>query len=267
MPTLILSPRYTPDSIALWHAAIDAGWGVTRATGWRPPVGAEVDEPVFNDEPLLASVWAEALGVALLEPTLDWLPGLPERHRKREVSFATLAQARAEPRERFIKPADDKCFPARVYASGAALPHLPHLPADTPTLISEPVRFEVEYRSFVADRRLATLSPYIRGGDLARDAAGAWESRDGETEEATAFLEALLADPEADIPPAAVIDVGRIQGRGWAVVEANPAWGAGICGCDPAAVLPVLRRACVAAARVSDADRRWIVARDARVEG
>ncbi|HNB74240.1 MAG TPA: hypothetical protein PLS70_24185 [Acidobacteriota bacterium] len=40
-----------------------------------------------------------------------------------------------------------------------------------------------------------------------------------------------------------VIDVGVISGKGWAVVEANAAFGSGIYGCDPAQVLPVLAEA------------------------
>jgi hypothetical protein len=37
------------------------------------------------------------------------------------------------------------------------------------------------------------------------------------------------------------MDVGVIQHRGWAVVELNAAWGAGIYGCDPDEVLEVVR--------------------------
>jgi len=35
--------------------------------------------------------------------------------------------------------------------------------------------------------------------------------------------------------------VGHIKDRGWAVVEANAAWGSGLYGCDPVKVLEVLR--------------------------
>jgi hypothetical protein len=42
-----------------------------------------------------------------------------------------------------------------------------------------------------------------------------------------------------------VLDVGVIGERGWAVIETNAAWGSGIYGCDPKAVLQVIRRACV----------------------
>jgi hypothetical protein len=44
------------------------------------------------------------------------------------------------------------------------------------------------------------------------------------------------------VPQACVVDVGIMRGRGWGVIEANPAFGAGIYGCDPAAVLRVLAR-------------------------
>jgi hypothetical protein len=261
MPTLVLSPRYTPDSIALWRAAIEAGWDVHRLTGWRIEGDLRLDEPVFSDEPLLAILAAERLGVALLEPTFDWLTRLPSRYLRRELSFLSLAEARSLPGPVFLKPADDKCFPAKVYASGAALPALPHLPPSTPVLASEPVHFEVEYRAFVAGRKLSTISPYVREGDIARGEDGAWRALHGEEEEATALLEELLLDVGTPIPPAAVVDVGRIRGRGWAVVEANPAWGAGICACDPARVLPVLRRACVARDKLSAEDAAWVVAR------
>jgi hypothetical protein len=54
---------------------------------------------------------------------------------------------------------------------------------------------------------------------------------------------ALLGDPAVEIPRAIALDVGRIAGRGWAVVELNEAWASGRYGCDPTLVLPVLQRA------------------------
>jgi hypothetical protein len=45
------------------------------------------------------------------------------------------------------------------------------------------------------------------------------------------------------LPRATVLDIGVIQG--WAVVELNAAWGAGIYGCNPEAVLDVVRYAAV----------------------
>ncbi len=65
-----------------------------------------------------------------------------------------------------------------------------------------------------------------------------------ELNEATEFCENVLRDQSVSVPDAAAVDVGVIRNRGWAVIECNAAFAAGIYGCDPVAVLPVLRRAC-----------------------
>ena len=57
-----------------------------------------------------------------------------------------------------------------------------------------------------------------------------------------------------------MIDVGRIEGRGWAVIEANPAYGSGIYGCDPQKVLEVVNRATIKASDIQDCDKPWITA-------
>jgi hypothetical protein len=37
------------------------------------------------------------------------------------------------------------------------------------------------------------------------------------------------------IPATCVVDIGYIAQRGWAIIEANAVWGAGLNGCDPLA--------------------------------
>jgi hypothetical protein len=122
--------------------------GTLRLATWRVPAGLSQRGAVVYGEPLFAEVVAGPLGVALLEAPFDWLPTLPARYRQRAVQFVTLGAARQHTQEAFIKPADEKCFPAQVYTSGAALPGDAVLPAETPVLISEPVTWEVEYRCF-----------------------------------------------------------------------------------------------------------------------
>ena len=112
--TLVLSPRFTPDSMALRNAAIESGWEVERLRTWRPPgelVGRDV---VPYGEPLFAAVVADVLQLALIEPQLSWIAELPFDLRQRKIQFTDLAAARAIDRPAFIKPADDKCFQARV---------------------------------------------------------------------------------------------------------------------------------------------------------
>jgi hypothetical protein len=71
----------------------------------------------------------------------------------------------------------------------------------------------------------------------------------------------LLATRSPALPPALVVDVGLIEGRGWAVVEFNLAWCSGLLGADPAAVLGVLERACQDADTLDSADVAWVVDR------
>src|SRR4051794_32163861 len=86
MPTLILTPRMTDDSIVLWRAAGRLGWNVERMTRFRPADNLQIDdEPVLYVEALTAPLFAEALGLVLSEPPIDWLPKLPAEYRRRDV--------------------------------------------------------------------------------------------------------------------------------------------------------------------------------------
>ncbi|MGL4461723.1 MAG: ATP-grasp domain-containing protein [Planctomycetia bacterium] len=241
MPTLILTPRFTDDAQALWRAAGRLGWSVERLTSWRVPDELRaVSDPVLYLEALFGPTLAEQFGLRLLEPAVDWLPRLPEEFRKRRVSLMPLHAARRLTEPAFIKPPNDKSFPARVYV-GSELPD--GYDEDSPVLVAEVVRWEVEFRCFVLDRQPETLSVYLRGGELQREQGFAASA--AELTEAEAVVRAVLADQRVDLPRAAVLDVGVIAGRGWAVVEQNAAWGSGIYGCDPARVLEVLRHAAV----------------------
>jgi hypothetical protein len=260
MPTLILPPRSTADCDALAGAAARAGWHLNHAPGWRFEANADLPpDPVLYADPLFADVAAGPLGIALLDPPLAWLARLPRERSGRDVRFLPLGEARHLPGPLFAKPADDKCFPARVYADGGELPGDDLLPPDLPTLIQEPVVWEVEYRCFVQDRKVRALSPYMRFGELAQVEDGTWPAPPGEAADAEAFAQSVLDDDaRVGLPPAVVLDVGIIAGRGWAVVEANAAWGSGIYGCDPDAVLPVVRRANVPRAAITPADVPWV---------
>lgn len=239
MPTLIFTPRYTDDSQALWKAAVRLGWSTERLTGWRVPDSLRsLDEPVLYGEALFGPVLAEQLGLRLLQPADDWLVRLPWEWKKRHVALSTLGAARKNDEEAFVKPPSDKSFPAGVYR-GSELPA--EYPDDMPVLVSDVVRWEKEFRCFVLDRALRTVSLYSRYGELQRESEFA--STPEEDREVEEFMAALLADPPVDLPRATVVDIGVIEGRGWACVEQNAAWGAGIYGCSPTAVLEVLRHA------------------------
>jgi hypothetical protein len=239
MTTLLLSARQTPDNQALWRAAVQAGWDVERVQGVRVPEHLEDSEIVLYVEALFAPIIAARLRLTLIEPEADWLARLPHAYRRRDIRLATLLEARELQGPTFVKPPNDKSFEAKVYRSGGEIPG--EFDDDMTVLIAEPVEFEVEYRCFVLDRTLRTMSPYLRQGRLT--AMDDYSAPQEEAGEARSFAERMLADSAVDLPRAVAIDVGRIKEKGWAVVEANGAWGSGIYGCDPVEVLEVIRHA------------------------
>lgn len=242
----------------MWRAAVAAGWDVVRATSYAVPADLEGrTDVVFYAETLLADAIAPSLGLALLEPDARWLAELPERHLRRSVRASTVAGVRARTERAFVKPADEKVFAARVYEPDEPIDPECAIDGSLPTLVSEPVEFEVEVRAFILDRRVLTHSAYVRNGDIARAADGSWPLSEDERRGALDALERLCSDPDAALPPGVVVDVGAIKGRDWAVVEANAAWASGVCGCDPQEVLRVIEQTTVPAARLTDADRRW----------
>lgn len=241
MPTLILTPRQTDDAQALWKAASRQGWPIERLPNWRVPEHLRaLEEPVFYGEALFAAQIGAALGLRLDNPPDDWLPQLPYEYRLREIASSTLGAQRARTTPAFVKPPNDKSFPASVY-TGAELPH--GYDEAMPVLVAEIVRWRCELRCFVLDRALRTWSLYSRAGELARESGFA--SSDEEDAQATAFLRRMLDDPCVALPRACVIDVGYIEGRGWACVEQNAAWGAGLYACDADRALEVIRVASV----------------------
>jgi hypothetical protein len=245
MPTLILSPRYSDDSIKLRRAALALGWDVMRLAGWRCPEDFEPEEPVLFAEPLFNAAVAEQLGLAVVEPPEDFLVRLPQEYVKRRVRLTTAAEARTLPGPVFLKPPNRKTFPAKVYRSGADLPEMPD---DDPVLASEPVEWAAEFRFFIRDRRVHAWSPYWLRGALARR-DDEWVIEPDLAAMTRELLDRLLADPDVALPAALVLDAGVIEDRGAAIVEANEAAGAGIYGCDPRDVLEVLRAATIADSR------------------
>lgn len=236
-PTLVLTSRYTDDAQRLWLAAIRKGWAVERLQGWRVPDHLRTAaHPVLYVEALMAPRIAEELGLTLLDPAEDWLPRLPEEYRRRSIRLTTLGEARTGVEPLFIKPPNDKSFPARVYR-GADLPA--GYADETPVLLADVVTWDCEFRCFVLDRSPRTSALYSRHGELADDG----DVSEAETAGISDFLKTFLNDPRVELPRAAAVDVGIIEGKGWAVVECNAAWGAGIYGCDPAEVLEVLLHA------------------------
>src|SRR6185369_13224530 len=93
---------------------------------------------------------------------------------QRSIRLMTLGEVRSVRERAFVKPVDEKIFPARVYAAGETIDPTRDFADDAPVLASEPVVFGLEVRAFVCERRVGTLSAYVRDGDIARASNGEW---------------------------------------------------------------------------------------------
>ncbi|WP_197439637.1 ATP-grasp domain-containing protein [Calycomorphotria hydatis] len=211
-----------------------------RARGINVPECNDT-EIILYVEALFAPTIARGFGKSLLDPPEDWLVKVPAEFLKRNIAITTLGQARTQRVPTFVKPPNDKSFSAEVYESGSDLPI--EFDDEMLVLMAEPVTWEAEYRCFCLDGKVRTVSPYLRSGVLAEETE--FKATEKELTSAKAFAEDILHATQQMTPRAIVIDVGTIEGRGWAVVEANGAWGSGIYGCKPDAVLDVIRYATV----------------------
>ena len=193
--------------------------------------------------------------------------GSPPPHRTHQTPHP-LHAARTSPHSSasraFYKPSDDKCFLAKVYDNGQQLPQAGDrgaLPADVPVLVSDIVQWELEFRCFILDGKVATLSPYLRNGQRVDTAEGEFVASDDEFADAEQFASKVARDARDTLPTGVDVDIGIIRGRGWAVIEANSACCSVIYGCGASAILPILRRVCLPTATISPEDQRWLTPR------
>jgi hypothetical protein len=262
--TLLLSTRSMPGTPALADAAREAGWSVRV---WdESPADPPRGRVVYYGRTDVVKQAAARYRLALLEPPLDLLARLPASLRLRDVEFARFRDLSRLKRPTFVKPADplDRCFDAGVYSDARDIRAPWGIAPDTPVLVAEPVEFLAEFRCFVQEGSVIATSPYLSFGKPV------WRPWGQGGEKATPSMDAvvvcwrLLEARSPALPPAFVVDVGLVEGRGWAVVEFNPAWCSGLLGADPAAVLGVLERACRDADALAEEDRRWLIDRGRR---
>ena len=257
--TLLLSARYSEDSISLRGAAIEEGYDVIRLQHWRAPKFLNSANVVLYGEVVFVLALADQFSLRILEPQPHLLAQIPYQYLQRKVRFLTYSESKILSSPFFIKPAAEKFFPAGIYRTGADLPTRDELYKNFPVLTSEIVNFTLEFRAFVLDREILTISPYVFNGALAKDSSDNWLSFPAEQEAASVFLNSLLRDSRISLPPALVADVGFIKDVGWALVEFNTPPCSGLCACQPSAALSVISRSCIPSLHVTDADQPWII--------
>jgi len=242
MKTLVL-PRFGNfDSARMWRAARDAGWQT-----YDLPI--DLSCPKFEGQVAAygdgrtARHAAEANDLELVAPPADWLLTLPKTYVQREIEAVRYNELEKSSTPRFIKCADIKWFYPTVYVDEVPSKHR-EMPEDELVLVQEPVEWLYEFRYFILDREIRTSCQYKLMGVPSSDPGGGWVTQPWNERDAREFLDIFMLE-NVEIPEATVIDVGFIKDRGWAIVEANPAYGSGIYDCNPRQVLEVVERACV----------------------
>lgn len=257
MPTLILSSSYTTESKILRRAAQELKWDTFRFEGENLPdwySKKNVPHAIYCTVPKAFHV-ASRLDSILLGCSADWLANLPEKFSRRRIELLELGDVAGIKERGFIKPALGKSFDAGVRTGEALMLEASRLHPNLLVHVSEVVEWETEYRCFTANGKVMTLSPYRRGdvrfSSYASPLQGTREELDGASEFAHSVLNSVPC------PRAFVLDVGIIRGRGWAVVEPNECWGAGIYSCAPAKTLEVLLAATVQKGKATVEDWKW----------
>lgn len=233
MPTLLISTWTLPAARSLAEAA--------RHAGWRAFDLDEVPARLLDGRVVYygGSDFAQEVGarfrLTLLEPPLDLLTRLPASLLHRGVEYARFHDLSRLRRPTFVKPADplDKCFDAGTYADARDIRAPKGIDPDTPVLVADPVEWLAEYRCFVHKGRVVASSPYLSFGRPIWRPWGQGGEKAVPSRDALAACSRLLAERSVALPPAFVVDVGLIEGRGWAVVEFNPAWCSGPAGNRP----------------------------------
>jgi len=223
-PILLIPAREDSERDAVAAAWVGRGWPVQRLDRfWQPPALDRRQVRVYGNE-LFCLTLAQKLRLGLVSPPDDLLGRVDACWLKRGLRAARLAEAAHLSYPLFVKPATPKLFRAAVYPDHAALAaETRGLEPITAIITAEPVTFAAEARCLVLRRGVVSVAVYEGSAspDVARDFAQAFVSANA-------------------LPITCALDVGLIRGRGWAVIEANPVWGAGLNGCSPEAMVDCL---------------------------
>ncbi|MCX7746936.1 MAG: ATP-grasp domain-containing protein [Clostridia bacterium] len=185
---------------------------------WEPPE-LEREKVCLYGNHVFCMILAQKLNLKLLSPTDDLLINMRLKWIKRKVGISSILEAENLIYPCFVKPLIPKVFTAGKYDSySELLKECTQLEGATPIIYSDIVDICAEVRSFVLNGKVLTASVYEGEADI---------------NSAEHFLKEFVLENSNRIPSTCVIDIGYIADAGWAVVEANAVWGAGLNGCDP----------------------------------
>ncbi len=175
MPTLILSSSYNTESKILRKCSRGRAMGDIPISGRefsrRGMSPGNTQHAIYCTVPKAFNV-ASRLDSILLGCSSQWLIDLPEEFSRRKIELLHLKNAMGiqEPCFHSNRPWASRSMPPSGLANALISP-ASHLPLGLLVHVSETVEWEAEYRCFIRNQEVLTLSPYRRGSVIFSDYA------------------------------------------------------------------------------------------------
>lgn len=237
---IALSPMYTEDSNNLKKASINSSYELNRFNAkWSVPEEFRPDVIAVYGEDIYAEIVAEQCNLTLTKPKDDWLSGISEEFMKRKISYGWLKEF-VDEENIFIKCSNFKSFKAGVFDKVTNIKGFDTLDLESTVFTSEVVEWELEVRCFVLNNEIKAHSSYWRNNDFDTNLLSETEQKD-----LFNFFKDFIKKYAATLPKAIVLDFGIIKEKGWALIEANPAWCSGLYACDAEKALEVIVESCM----------------------
>lgn len=237
---IALSPIYTEDSNNLKKASIISPYELNRFNAkWNVPEEFRDDVIAVYGEDIYAEIVAEQCNLTLTKPKDNWLAEISEEFTKRKISYGKLKEF-VDEENIFIKCSDFKSFKAGVFDKVTDIKGFDTLDFDSKVFTSEVVEWELEVRCFVLKNEIKTHSSYWRNDSFDTNPLSETEQYD-----MFEFFKNFIQQYSETLPKAIVLDFGIIKGKGWTLIEANPAWCSGLYDCDAEKALEVIVKSCV----------------------
>lgn len=237
---IALSPIYTEDSNNLKKASINSPYELNLFNAkWNVPEEFRADVIAVYGEDIYAEIVAEQCNLTLTKPDDNWLSMISEEFTKRKISYGQLKEF-VDEENIFIKCFDFKSFKAGVFDKVRNIKGFDSLDLESTVFTSEVVKWELEVRCFVLNNEIKTHSSYWRNNAFNTNPLSETEQK-----ELFEFFKDFIQKYSSTLPNAIVIDFGIIKGKGWALIEANPAWCSGLYDCDATKALEVIVESCI----------------------
>ncbi|WP_407845911.1 ATP-grasp domain-containing protein [Chryseobacterium sp. KCF3-3] len=237
---IALSPMYTEDSNNLKKASLSSPYELNRFNAkWNVPEEVRADVVAVYGEDIYAEIVAEQCNLTLTKPDNNWLSSISDEFTKRKIAYGKLKDF-VHKENIFIKCSDFKSFKAGVFDKVTNIKGFETLDPESMVFTSEIVEWELEVRCFVFNNEIKTYSSYWRN-----DTFDTTELSEKEKKEMFTFFESFIQKYSSTLPVAIVLDFGIIKEKGWALIEANPAWCSGLYACDAEKALEVIVNSCI----------------------